>query len=695
MSAPSRLSLVKTRSRTAQLSTCNIPTKNLKTKYSSNTQSQRTSLNIKPKTQKKIIQAQSKGKEIKPEKCNLTCSPICPCPDAKNETPIPHIDDHNQEINESLFSTPLQQNNSTVSNPTLPDSVLREQRNALIQDNMDLRVQMDRLTAYIEQLEEELSFLKKNDVRKSQTKTVALSTVSLEQINISELQKPELNLNICVQQKINIFEANTSDKNVDREKSLKLNNCPCIDAPRKTNKSETYENPRKNSHKNRNNLKNEKQRRQYNHNPQSQVNDQNRKKRKDVGLQQTSYKKVHETQHVKQDIKAQHKSPNAQEGWLNDTDINNYYENLSPKFPDVDKHLMDPIIASILKNNPSDATKHLDALHIKEKHLIFLPINDASGTHTGSHWSLLVFNKKESKFYYFDSISSFNRKHALQMASSLCLYLNIRFNLQSFVDITCPQQQNGKDCGVFLLFFTEEILKHHKNPIQSIHYNNVSYSIQKIRHQIGRPKYQTDAFDKLTKKPIENKNIDNRNKAAHRNERQRRKSLKTMVDNFETDVVIIGDSLLRNVAITGNNVTVKCIPGLNIQKFENFIAKANTNHRVKHIILHLGTNNVKKSSPDYFIGDLWNPLSELKNKFPKAKITVSGIMKRKDVRYKHIAAFNRNYEWLTQCFDFNFIDPNTSIHYSHLARDRLHLNNYGVRAFGNFLDRTLKLLGVG
>ena len=41
--------------------------------------------------------------------------------------------------------------------------------------------------------------------------------------------------------------------------------------------------------------------------------------------------------------------------------------------------------------------------------------NDAPEGNGGTHWSLLVYRKKDNKFLHFDPIKRMNKKHAIEL----------------------------------------------------------------------------------------------------------------------------------------------------------------------------------------------------------------------------------------------------------------------------------------
>ncbi|KAF8052354.1 hypothetical protein N665_1569s0009 [Sinapis alba] len=88
--------------------------------------------------------------------------------------------------------------------------------------------------------------------------------------------------------------------------------------------------------------------------------------------------------------------------------------------------------------------------------MIFVPI------HRGVHWTLAVINNRDRKFLYLDSLNGFDSK----ILNALAKYLGDEAKEKSGKDIDVsswdmefvedlPQQQNGYDCGMFMLKYID------------------------------------------------------------------------------------------------------------------------------------------------------------------------------------------------------------------------------------------------
>lgn len=139
------------------------------------------------------------------------------------------------------------------------------------------------------------------------------------------------------------------------------------------------------------------------------------------------------------------------------------------------------------------------------------------------------------------------------------------------------------------------------------------------------------------------------NKNRHGEFSGRSKDCSSISSSQPKEILIIGDSLLRNTWkwLNRSQVRVTCMPGVNNRRFLNYLNKIPMNVDVKQLVLHLGTNDLfYAKNPDYLIGNMWRTLETLKEKFPNAEITLSGIIKRRDVNTNYIKSVNKNIEWL-------------------------------------------------
>ncbi|KAM9952957.1 hypothetical protein ACTFIR_008015 [Dictyostelium discoideum] len=160
--------------------------------------------------------------------------------------------------------------------------------------------------------------------------------------------------------------------------------------------------------------------------------------------------------------------------WLNDSIISFYLEWLKDGEDNKNKIpnqvlLLSPSVVfccSFVESEQEVQLMFEQPLSLKSKEVIFFPLTnnrDPNVIGGGTHWSLLIFIKSLNKFIYYDSINSFNSSDAIFIISKFKFLLSSpspKTNLKEFlINQKTPQQQNGYDCGLYVLSIIEELLK--------------------------------------------------------------------------------------------------------------------------------------------------------------------------------------------------------------------------------------------
>lgn len=140
--------------------------------------------------------------------------------------------------------------------------------------------------------------------------------------------------------------------------------------------------------------------------------------------------------------------------WLNDQIISFYLEYLEKNVFQNTRGLLfiSPEVVQCLKFvTRQEMSIFLEPLNAKGKSFIFLPLNDNNEVKAGgNHWSLLVFSRPESTFYYYDSLSSGTSLRSLR---PFLLELSAAIDCHEF-DVRqgdCIKQNNSYDCGIHVL----------------------------------------------------------------------------------------------------------------------------------------------------------------------------------------------------------------------------------------------------
>uniref|UniRef100_A0A914X3E9 Ubiquitin-like protease family profile domain-containing protein n=1 Tax=Plectus sambesii TaxID=2011161 RepID=A0A914X3E9_9BILA len=92
--------------------------------------------------------------------------------------------------------------------------------------------------------------------------------------------------------------------------------------------------------------------------------------------------------------------------------------------------------------------------------LLFFPIHDH-----GNHWTLIVVDMRLWRISYYDSMGNDGNHHLNTISNYLEAEFPEKKAGEHFVPFTCvnekrlPQQQNTRDCGVFLCQFAEHVAR--------------------------------------------------------------------------------------------------------------------------------------------------------------------------------------------------------------------------------------------
>lgn len=101
------------------------------------------------------------------------------------------------------------------------------------------------------------------------------------------------------------------------------------------------------------------------------------------------------------------------------------------------------------------------------------------------------------------------------------------------------------------------------------------------------------------------------------------------------DVAIVGDSMIKYVnpaklrKSLKRNVNVKTFPGAIVADMHHYV-KPTLNYAPDYLIMHVGTNDLKQSSPHQISTSIANLGQEINKKFPTTKLIISELITRND-----------------------------------------------------------------
>lgn len=140
--------------------------------------------------------------------------------------------------------------------------------------------------------------------------------------------------------------------------------------------------------------------------------------------------------------------------WLCDSIIQSYFDEFgkSNKKSQINCLFMGPSVTQLIRHgDPNDIGNILLGLDFVKYDYIFCCVSDSLNPgkdDSGSHWSLLILDKTNSKAYHLDSLAKTN------LASAQIVALNLGTKLDSFVEVPCVQQSNNFECGLNVLLNT-------------------------------------------------------------------------------------------------------------------------------------------------------------------------------------------------------------------------------------------------
>ena len=118
-------------------------------------------------------------------------------------------------------------------------------------------------------------------------------------------------------------------------------------------------------------------------------------------------------------------------------------------------------------------------------------------------------------------------------------------------------------------------------------------------------------------------------------------------------------------------------PGKTCEEINKVVGDMHTKLDPSHVIVHCGTNNLVIDFTDVCVTEIKDLAKNIQSKFPNAKLGISGLTYREDVKINHIRV-DVNEKLKKLCLDNNFayID-NSAIDKTCLNGSKLHLNNKG------------------
>ncbi|WP_157866200.1 Ulp1 family isopeptidase [Mesorhizobium japonicum] len=152
---------------------------------------------------------------------------------------------------------------------------------------------------------------------------------------------------------------------------------------------------------------------------------------------------------------------------LGDEHIQRDYEFLEQQLQQADPalaartRLVDPSVSHLLRHmEQQDARGTLQSIYNRNagpSDFLFVPVNDGVGIDRGTHWSLLLVDRRDPEravAYHYDSIQQNEQRYNDAPARKLATRLDA-----TLVTPDMAQQKNAVDCGVFVVDGTRELVR--------------------------------------------------------------------------------------------------------------------------------------------------------------------------------------------------------------------------------------------
>ena len=106
------------------------------------------------------------------------------------------------------------------------------------------------------------------------------------------------------------------------------------------------------------------------------------------------------------------------------------------------------------------------------------------------------------------------------------------------------------------------------------------------------------------------------------------------------------------------------------------------------VITHVGTNDSRTTrNLGFVMGEIYALVATAKRKLLNCRLVLSGVLRRRDVSWRHIGALNDRFDWAASALGLTFFDPNSCVKDGDFIRDELHLNGEGKRRLGQLYAR--------
>jgi hypothetical protein len=126
-----------------------------------------------------------------------------------------------------------------------------------------------------------------------------------------------------------------------------------------------------------------------------------------------------------------------------------------------------------------------------------------------------------------------------------------------------------------------------------------------------------------------------------------------------SECLVLGGSIIRNVV--SEHVRLQCFAGIRSEQLQRVMENRDLGSPDTAVI-HVGTDDLSRTDNlDYVMGGVYALLNKAKTKFPKARLVLSGVPRRRDVSWRRIGALKGRHDKIAKTLGVTFVDPNSWI----------------------------------
>ena len=167
--------------------------------------------------------------------------------------------------------------------------------------------------------------------------------------------------------------------------------------------------------------------------------------------------------------------------------IQSLWERIEEDIKNKKVKIVSPSISYYIQNQDSkkEIRKMINDMELNNSEWKIYPINNKKDTEKdgGTHWSLLVYRKRNNTYLHFDPIKGMNERHAKRLITSLLdtESFNEEGNMPKKKEVVWERQKCGYDCGVYTMIYATTVLENIKEGREAEDNSHIRYKSDEMR----------------------------------------------------------------------------------------------------------------------------------------------------------------------------------------------------------------------